>query len=152
MNSAAVRNVAAPCVRSIGTMTLFRTAAATAGLLAAIALPLAAPAASIVPAQPHTYHLQTRLFDRYGVGEYDGALTMTVSPDGIVGGTYRDLDAGAIRTVTGGLQPDGHIWLDIGGAHPLRLSGTFQNGALTTVAAIPGPAQYLFESTNVPKG
>jgi hypothetical protein len=127
---------------------IIRKLVATLGLLALAALPLAAPAATEAPGAntaPAQYTLPTRLVDRYGVGEYDGTLSLTVYPSGIVQGYYRP-DDGGYRTVTGGV--DGKtIWLDIGsGFRPLHVSGTFQNGKLRTVAALPGADIYTFES------
>jgi hypothetical protein len=127
--------------------TTIRNAAACVGLLAALALPVAAPAATTTSAQPQHYTLQTRLAGQYDVGEYDATLSITISPDGIVQGWYRPTDGG-FRTVTGGLQGK-NIWLDIGGIHPLHLTGTFEHGVLKTVAAIPGPDVYELDSTSV---
>jgi hypothetical protein len=127
--------------------TNIRTAAAAAALLAAFTLPLAAQAASTTSGSPQHYALQTRIVDRYHAGEFDGALTMTIYPSGIVQGTYRPADGG-FRTVTGGIEGTA-IWLDIGMNHPLHLTGTFKDGVLRAVAQIPGPDVYTFESTNV---
>ena len=132
-------------------MTSVRRAAATAGLLAALLLPLGAAAATVTTARPQTYQMETRLFDRYGVGEYDGVMRLTVNPSGIVSGWYRDADNAHLRTVTGGVERDGRIWLSIGGRHALRLNGTFKDGVLKATAAIPGPHQYQFESTSSKK-
>jgi hypothetical protein len=126
--------------------TTIRNAAATAGLLAALALPLTAQAATTTTTEPQRYTLQTRYFDQYHAGEYDGSLALTIYPGGIVQGTYR-LDGGSFRTVTGGLDAGNRIWLDIGdGAFPLHLSGTFRDGALETVASTPGPDRFTLES------
>ncbi len=128
-------------------ITNLRNAAAAAGLLAALALPLAAQAATTTSAAPQHYDLHTRSFDQYHAGEYDGVLALTVYPDGIVQGTYRAEDGGRIQVVTGGLSDGNRIWLDIGsGADPLHLSGTFRNGALEAVASTPGPDRFTLES------
>jgi hypothetical protein len=121
-----------------------RSAAAAAGLLAALALPVAAPAATTTTAEPQHYTFQTRLAQRYGAGEYDGVLTITISPNGIVQGFYRPLDGG-ISSVSGGVEGK-QIWLDIGQRRPLHVTGTLENGVLKTVAAIPGPDIYEFDS------
>ena len=126
-----------------------RTAAAAAALLGALALPLAAQAASTTTAPAQHYQLQTRRFDRLHAGEYDGQLALTVYPNGIVQGTYRPSD-GSFDTVTGGLNGK-TIWLDIGMAHPLHLTGTFTNGVLATTVNIPGPDSYTFESVETAK-
>jgi hypothetical protein len=127
--------------------TTLRTAAATAGILTAFALPLAARAATTTSTQPQRYTLHTQLTDQYHAGAYEGTLALTIYPDGIVQGTYRPSD-GRITSVTGGLTGK-NIWLDIGPAGRLHLNGTFENGVLKTVAAIPGPDTYELDSVAV---
>jgi hypothetical protein len=124
-----------------------RSAAAAAGLLAALAFPAASQAATTTGSQPQHYDLQTRITDQHHAGEYDGRLALTIYPNGIVQGTYFPSDGG-VRNVTGGLTGT-NIWLDIGSLGQLHLSGTFKNGVLETIAAIPGPDTYTFESTSV---
>ncbi len=103
-------------------MTTIIHKAATAALLAtALAVPVAARAASATSASPQSYTLDTRLVERYHAGEYDGRLNITVYPSGIVQGSFRNSDGG-VRTVTGGMTGT-QIWLDIGMEHPLHLSG-----------------------------
>ncbi len=128
--------------------TTIRNAAAAASLLAALALPLTAQAATTTTAQPQHYTLQTRTFDEYHAGENDGSLALTVYPNGIIQGTYRDLDSGGFKQVTGGLGRGDRVWLDVGnGVNPVHLTGTFRNGKLeTTVADVPGPDRVMFES------
>jgi hypothetical protein len=125
-----------------------RTTAAAAGMLAALALPASALAATTTTAQTQQYTIPTKLTDRYHAGEYDGVLRLRISPDGIVQGTYQPSDGGLV-SVTGGL--DGRqIWLDVGnGIRALHLTGTFRNGVLRTTAAIPGPDLYEFDSADV---
>jgi hypothetical protein len=126
-----------------------RSAAAAAGLFAALAFPVASQAATTT-AQPRHYDLRTSLTDRYHAGQYEGRLALTIYPNGIVQGTYLPSDGG-VRDVSGGLTGT-NIWLEIGtvgGMRQLRLTGTFKNGVLDTVAAIPGPDTYTFESTGV---
>ena len=124
-----------------------RSAAAAAGLLAALALPVASQAATTTSAPPQHYDLQTRIIDQHHAGEYDGRLALTIYPNGIVQGTYLPSDGG-VRNVTGGVTGT-NIWLDIGSMGQLHVSGTFKNGVLETIAAIPGPDTYTFESGNV---
>jgi len=124
-----------------------RTAAAAAGLLAALALPVASSAASSTSGSPQQYTMQTRFADEYHGGEWDATMVLTVYPNGIVQGTYRPQDGGW-KSVTGGVDGQ-QIWLDIGMMHPLHLTGTFRNGELRTIAAIPGPDTYTLESTSV---
>jgi hypothetical protein len=121
-----------------------RIATATAGLLAVFALPLVAQAATTTSAPAQHFNLQTRMFDRYHAGEYDGQLVLTIYPNGIVQGTYRPSDGG-VRTVTGGVDGE-NIWLDIGQSRPLHWTGTFIKGVLDMVAAIPGPDTYSLQS------
>ena len=125
---------------------MIRSAAAAAGVIAALALPLASQAATTTTAAPQHYQFQTRMSDRLHAGEYDGQLALTVYPSGIVQGTYRPAE-GDIRAVTGGVDGK-NIWLDIGMDRPLHLTGTFTNGVLLTVAQIPGPDTYTFESVD----
>lgn len=127
--------------------TSIRAAAAAAGLLAALALPVASRAATTSSAPPQSYTLHTQLSDRFHAGAFVGTLVMTIYPSGIVQGTYRP-DDGGYRTVTGGVSGD-QIWLDIGMERPLHVTGTFKNGVLQTVAQIPGLNTYTFESANV---
>ncbi|HEX3464124.1 MAG TPA: hypothetical protein VHS78_08775 [Candidatus Elarobacter sp.] len=125
-----------------------RSAAAAAAMLAALAVPAGAFAATTTSAQTQSYTFPTTLTDRYHAGEYDGLLRLHISPGGIVQGTYQPSDGG-IRSVTGGLDGK-NIWLDIGGGiHALHVTGTFQNGVLRTTAALPGPDLYEFDSASV---
>ncbi|MEA2689183.1 MAG: hypothetical protein QOD51_1790 [Candidatus Eremiobacteraeota bacterium] len=124
-----------------------RTAVAAAGILATAALPLASQAASTTNAAPQRYTLQTQLTDSHHVGAYEGTLALTIYPSGIVQGTYRPADGG-YSSVTGGLTGK-DIWLDLGQRGRLHLTGTFENGVLKTVAAIPGPDVYEFDSVAV---
>lgn len=121
-----------------------RTTAAIAGLLATLAAPAASQAASVSTVQPQRYTLRTELTDRYHAGAYEATLALTVYPSGIVQGTYRPSDGG-IRTVTGGVDGK-QIWLDIGSFHGFHVNGTFENGVLKTVAALPGRDVYELNS------
>ena len=89
----------------------FTTGAAAAGIVAMLVLPLAANAMTPAAAPQH-YNLETRIFSDYGAGEFDGTLSLTVYPSGIVQGNYHPLDGG-FRQVTGGLNGR-NIWLDVG--------------------------------------
>lgn len=127
--------------------TPIRRAAAVAGILAALALPVGACAATTSNAPPQKYDLQTQLVDRYHAGVFEGRLVLTVYPDGIVQGNYRPADGG-VRSVTGGIDGTS-IWLDLGTQQPLHLTGTLQNGVLKTTAELPGLDVYEFDSVNV---
>jgi hypothetical protein len=124
-----------------------RIAVATAATLAAAALPLASPAATTTSAAPQHYTFQTQLTDGNHVGAYEGTLALTIYPNGIVQGTYRPADGG-FSSVTGGLTGK-DIWLDLGLRGRFHVTGTFENGVLRTVAAIPGPDVYEFDSVSV---
>jgi hypothetical protein len=129
-------------------LNTIRNAAIAAGLTAALLAPLAASAATTDgPAQQYTMH--TRYFSPREAGEYDGVLRLTVYPSGIVQGTYRDEYEGGFKTVTGGLDRQNHIWLDIGGLRPMRLYGTFENGVLRATRNSPDPREHYFESVPV---
>lgn len=127
--------------------TMIRNAAATAGLLAALALPAASFAATTTTAEPLRYTLQTQVVDRYHPGAYDGVLALTIYPSGIVQGTYRS-DDGRVTDATGGLTGK-NIWLEIGSFGRVQFNGTFENGVLKTVAAIAGPNVYELDSVSV---
>jgi hypothetical protein len=126
---------------------MIRTAAATAGILAAFALPVASSAATTTNAAPQHYDVQTQITDRYHPGAYEGRLVLTIYPSGIVQGTYRPADGG-FSDVTGGITGK-EIWLDIGSMGRLHFTGTFENGVLKTVAAIAGPDVYELNSVSV---
>jgi len=70
--------------------------------------------------------------DRPAGGAYEGTLNLSISPDGIVYGWFRD-DRSELRTVTGGLDGD-QIWLDIGSRNPLHISGTYRDGIIVGYA------------------
>jgi hypothetical protein len=123
------------------------TLATTVALAAASALPLAAGAATVTTGQSQTYILNAVTTQRFDAGEYDGVLRLTISPNGYVNGSYHDLDQGSPKNVTGGLQPDGRIWLDIGASGRLHLNGTFRNGVLHAVAQIPSADTLYFDAT-----
>ena len=79
-----------------------------------------------------SYQLQTRIVEQApGVGEFDGALQLRVSTDGIVSGFYRPADAPRFIPVSGGVTGD-RLWLEIGtfAAHPMHFNGTFRNGKI----------------------
>lgn len=125
----------------------FRATASAAALLAALALPLAASAATSATGAPQRYSFQTQYFDRFHAGEYDGLMALTVYPSGIVQGTYHDQSGGDIKMVTGGIDQQNKIWLDIGnGVHALRLYGTLKDGTLKATANLPGPDVHVFQS------
>ncbi len=136
-----------PRVERSAMTKILRGALTSAAAAAALAMPLAAPAATTSSAQPQSYTMQTRIVDQYHAGEYDGVLTLTINPDGIVQGSYRD-DNGRPTAVTGGVDGQ-NIWLDIGWRRPLHLTGTFRSGVLRATAALPGPDVYQLESTSV---
>ncbi len=117
-------------------MTSFKSAAATAGLLAALSLPLGAQA--MQAGAPQHYAFATAIVDDHHAGEIDGVLDLTISAGGIVQGSYRDADSGRIEPVAGGMQ--GYdIWFDVGSRGRLHVVGTLRDGVLRTVVQAPGP-------------
>lgn len=123
-----------------------RAAAAAIALGAAIAAPTIASAAVSGSLPPVRYQMQTSFRDDRHPGEIAGNLALLVYPSGIVSGYYIPQD-GQPRNVTGGVDGQ-NIWLDIGGIDSLHLSGTLKNGTLNTIASIPGPDTWVFESTH----
>jgi hypothetical protein len=112
--------------------------AVTAALALAGVLPVAASAETQAapPTLPHAYYLNVVSSQEFNAGEYDGTMRLTVNPDGIINGTYQSTDQGGPKNVTGGLESNGRVWLDIGRTH---LVGTFVNGVLHTTSATPYP-------------
>ena len=81
---------------------------ATLACAAVLTLPAAA-------ATPTTYTTTlTETLPTPTVGEFDGKLQLTISPDGVISGYYVPEYDGDFTPVTGGIQ-DGNYWLDIGG-------------------------------------
>ena len=92
---------------------------AIAGLLcAALVAPATAAVVNYRPAQPVTvtYNADLEGSDiRPIVGAYlAGTMRLTFYPSGIVQGTYLPLDGNPFQ-VTGGVETDGALWLDLGG-------------------------------------
>ncbi len=90
---------------------------------------LAVTGTQALPQTTQHVTLATSLEPQYGVGRYDGTLVLTISPDGIVNGTYRPWGEGNFRTVTGGTDGS-RIWLDIGYLGRLHIEGTYANGKI----------------------
>jgi hypothetical protein len=111
--------------------TFIRSLLMTAAVGATLLTPISSQAAS---AARH-YQLTTRILEqRPAVGEYDGTMQLTVTPDGIVSGFYRPSD-GRFVAVTGGVS-DTTFWLDIGSmsSNPLHFTGTFKDGRINADA------------------
>jgi hypothetical protein len=115
-----------------------KTLAVTAAIAISGAIPVAASAETQAapPALPQAYYLNVVSSQEFNAGEYDGTMRLTVNPDGIINGTYQSTDQGGPKNVTGGLAPNGRVWLDIGRMH---LVGTFVNGVLHTTSDTPYP-------------
>ncbi|HTW82517.1 MAG TPA: hypothetical protein VMD91_00460 [Candidatus Sulfotelmatobacter sp.] len=112
-----------------------RPVALAAALLASLALPLAV---SAQPGAATHYLLRTRETIENHAGEFDGVLSMTVFPNGIIQGTYRLADEGNIQAVSGSVQGD-KLWLDIGGAaRTEEITGTFRDGVIKATVLRPG--------------
>ena len=84
-----------------------RTALATAAFCVALAAPAFAVPGDVAP-QP-TY--ATTFTPQYRVGSYTGILKLTIAPDGIVSGVFRNQDVGLFTPVTGGLEGGDRIHL-----------------------------------------
>jgi hypothetical protein len=130
-------------------MNALRTLAATAALIAASALPAAAAATHAAVPLPGTTVFNTKLTpDWYGVGEYDGTLTLTVDADGIVNGYYRAADGNRLTYVTGGLDGN-HLWLDLGQDGLSHIDGTFDGRTIAGGTFLAGQ-NYTFLATPRP--
>jgi hypothetical protein len=84
---------------------------------------------SIVPIENQKFETTLVALDRSTAGAYEGTLNLTISPDGIVQGWFRDDERSGLRTVTGGVDGD-QIWLDIGATRELHISGSYRNGVI----------------------
>ncbi|HEY4441202.1 MAG TPA: hypothetical protein VGN14_12155 [Candidatus Elarobacter sp.] len=113
-----------------------RLAAAALGA-AALALPVCSVAATTTNAPPQRFTLDTRMVPKFGAGEYDGTMRLTVYSNGIVSGTYLPSDGG-VRQVNGGITGK-DIWLEIGEMGRLRIVGTFRHGVIDGTVQKPGP-------------
>ncbi len=96
----------------------------------------AASAATSLSRTPVHLELQSIMTPMYSVGEFDGALTLTINPDGIVNGYYRP-SSGSVKLVSGGTDGD-HIWFDIGNSGDMRVSGRLKNGTIHGVVIVRG--------------
>lgn len=120
---------------------------AVAALTAALAAPALAVPGDVAP-QP-TY--ATTFTAEHQVGSYTGILKLTIAPDGIVSGQFRNQDSGIFTPVTGGLEGGDRIHLDFKWIGPVHITGkfdgtkivgsTFYNGQLYDFAATPEPIQ-----------
>ena len=120
--------------------TLIRTAAALA-LLGCAVLPLGALASD----QPVTKSYATVLTPQYGVGGYDGVLTLNTYPGGVVNGLYRSIDGGSFVDVTGG-RSGNQIWLDIPGQGQMHIDATVKGDQIIGSTFI-GSQSYDFNAT-----
>jgi hypothetical protein len=131
-------------------MNTFRVLASAAALLS-----FASPAGAVGHAGDSTMTLNATLVEinPQGAGALEGALQLRISPDGIVEGTYRPVDSGSLRNVTGGLTGN-QIWLDIGDNGVIHIEGTYQNGKIVGYTYLDAPhfgsdrpREYKFEAT-----
>jgi opacity protein-like surface antigen len=107
----------------------FLVAALAAGLgLSAASAAFAATATTPVPLTEQHLSLNSTFAPDYGVGVYEGTLTLDISSDGIVSGYYRPNDE-EYRQVVGGVTGD-QIWLDIGYMGRLHITGKLDNGRI----------------------
>ena len=120
-------------------------------LAGAIALACAGPALAIsaIPTKAVTVHYNTKIVPQMGVGEYDGQMTLTLNPNGIINGTYIP-DSGGPRIVTGGIDANNQVWLDIGFMGHLHVTGTFKNGRKIVGYLFIGTNDYKFVANPKP--
>lgn len=112
-----------------------RISAALSGLALALALAPLSVSAAARPTQ--TYDLVTHETDAISPGEIEGRLHISISPDGIVYGTFID-SQGRIQSVSGGLEGT-KIWLQIGqNIIHNSFTGTLIDGVLTAKAPVTG--------------
>src|SRR5580698_3348576 len=104
---------------------LIRTAAAALAFAGCATLPMAAVATD----QPVTNSYTTALTPQFGVGAYQGVLTLHTYPGGVVNGLYRSLDDGSFVDVTGG-RSGNDIWLNIGGDSRMHVDGKIKDGQI----------------------
>jgi hypothetical protein len=110
--------------------------------------PVAARAATVLPAQAHTVVYSASFVgsqSRPIVGEYlDGTMRITVYPSGIIAGTYLPQD-GSPFTVSGGLDANGKVWLLLG---QTIVTGAWQpDGAIVAYSAGPSFQDLKFTAT-----
>jgi hypothetical protein len=78
-------------------------------------------AAVVRPAQAVTTHYTTSFAPEFGVGEWDGTLSLITQPDGTISGTYRP-DYGGFVPVMGG-RDGSRVWLDFEIAGRISVNG-----------------------------
>ena len=103
------------------TMNLLRRTQVLAGLFVALAAPALAVTGDELSA-PTTF--DTSFTPRYEVGGYPGILKISIAPDGVVSGYYRNQDVGSFVPVTGGLDGD-RIHLDFDFRGRAHIVGTY---------------------------
>ncbi len=73
----------------------------------------------------------TSLRSVYGMpSPWTGALQLTINPDGVIQGYYRPADDDSFVPVTGGRNGN-DVWLDIGMAGRLHVTGVMHGNAIT---------------------
>ena len=80
-------------------------------------------------------------------GPIVGRLMLHLAPDGVVQGTFRDLDSARIHTVTGGVRGR-EIWLNLGYLGDLHIDGSIDNGKIVGYTFL-GGQQYRFDANPV---
>ncbi|HET9342206.1 MAG TPA: hypothetical protein VFO25_04785 [Candidatus Eremiobacteraceae bacterium] len=106
------------------TIAILACAAALSGTALAIA-----PSASFASAttQTHSYNtVMTQTLPLPSAGAIVGKMTLSVSDDGTISGSYIPADAGPPVEVTGGTRGS-ELWLDIGSTGSLRVYGTMND-------------------------
>ena len=101
---------------------------AFAAVLSGTALAIA-PSASFAsaPTQTHSYNtVMTQTLPLPSAGAILGTMTLRVSDDGTISGSYIPADAGPPVEVTGGTRGS-ELWLEIGSTGSLQVYGTMNS-------------------------
>lgn len=114
------------------TIATLACAAALSGTALAIA-----PSTSFAsaPTQTHSYNtVMTQTLPLPSAGAIVGKMTLSVSDDGTISGSYVPADAGPPVEVTGGTRGT-ELWLDVGSMGSLRIYGAMNgDGTITGTA------------------
>lgn len=114
-------------------------------------LVLSAPHVRVAAAPvPQVYRAEFR--PRFQAFGYAGRLTLYVSPDGYISGTYRPQSGGGITTVRGGREGD-RVWFDVQTLGGVHVEGHVNGrGVITGIGTPLGPQNrtYVFTATPQP--
>jgi hypothetical protein len=96
-----------------------------------------AGAVSQLPGDLLTYHTSFVQQSPNGAGQIEGTMHLRIASDGKIQGDYRP-GGGRLYDVIGGLTGE-QIWLNIGYARVIHLTGTYQNGKIVGYTYIDEP-------------